>query len=156
MRRGDLRIAAASLLLGLLLAPATAEAACTVSSTGVAFGSYDSLSGAPDDSTGTVNVDCHPSDQSIEIEIGAGLSGSFAARRMSNGAATLDYNLYTDSGRSIVWGDGTGGSVTQTLNNGVVNSGTRRFSATVYGRIPGSQSVPMGTYGDTLIVTVIF
>jgi spore coat protein U-like protein len=158
MRRVDSRSHAAvlGLALGALLAPAPAEAACTVSSSGVAFGAYNSLSGTPDDSTGTILVDCHPSDQSIEIALGAGLSGSFATRGMSSGAATLNYNLYTDASRTIIWGDGTGGSVTHTLNSGVVTSGTRRFTATVYGRIPATQRVPAGTYNDTLIVTVTF
>ena len=156
MRCADLRIGALGLALGLSLAPLPAKAACTIGSPGVAFGSYDSLSATPDDSSGSIIVECHPSDQSIEIEIGAGLSGSFAARRMSNGAATLDYNLYTNSGRTIVWGDGTGGSVSQMLNNGAVYSGTRRYSATVYGRITGGQRVPSGSYGDTLIITVNF
>ena len=152
MRRAGHRILA---VLGLLLAPVPAWA-CTVSSAGVAFGAYNSLSGAPDDSTGTILVECHPSDHSVEVAIGAGLSGSFATRRMNNGAATLNYNLYTSAARTLVWGDGTQGSVTQTLTGGTVSSGTRRFTAIVYGRIPAAQSVPFGTYNDTVVVTVTF
>jgi len=142
--------------LSALLAPSPLWAACTVSSTGVAFGAYNPQVGTADDSTGTIDVDCHPSDHSVEIEIGAGLYGTIGTRRMSSGAATLNYNLYTTATRNIIWGDGTQGSVTQTLTGGSVSGGTRRFSASVYGRIPAQQNVPAGTYDDTLIVTVTF
>ena len=148
--------AAIALALGLLLESASASAACTVSSTGVAFGAYNPQSGTPDDSTGTVQADCHPNDHDIQVDIGAGLSGSFATRSMSSGAAMLNYNLYTNVARTIIWGDGTGGSSNQTLTGGSVSGGTRRFTGTVYGRIPAAQNVPAGTYGDTLIVTLTF
>jgi spore coat protein U-like protein len=153
MKRPRLRIGP---VLAFLLAPGPAWAACTVSSTGVAFGAYNPQSGTADDSTGTINVDCHPSDHSVDIEIGAGLYGTIATRRMSSGAATLNYNLYTTTTRNIIWGDGTQGSVTQTLTGGSVSGGTRTFSAVVYGRIPALQNVPAGTYNDTLIVTITF
>jgi spore coat protein U-like protein len=156
MRRAEPRLLAAAIGLALALLPAPALAACTVGTTGVAFGAYDSLSATPDDSTGTIEVDCHPSDQSVEVAIGTGLSGSFAPRRMGNGAATLNYNLYTSAARAIVWGDGTQGTASQTLTSGIVNSGTRHFTAVIHGRIPAAQSVPAGTYGDTLIVTINF
>jgi spore coat protein U-like protein len=92
----------------------------------------------------------------VEIEIGAGLYGTIATRKMSSGAVTLNYNLYTTTTRNVVWGDGSQGSVTQTLTGGSVSGGTRRFSAVVYGRIPALQNVSAGAYNDTLIVTVTF
>jgi spore coat protein U-like protein len=154
MRRAELLTLAAA--LGALLAPGAASAACTVSATGVAFGAYDPQSATPDDSTGTIEAACHPSDHDVEVEIGAGLYGSIATRRMSSGAATLDYYLFTSAGRSTIWGDGTQGSVSQTLTGGSVSGGTRRFTGTIYGRIPAGQNVPAGTYNDTLIVTITF
>jgi len=158
MRRVDTRghAVALGLALGVVLVPAPARAACTVGSTGVAFGAYNPRSGTADDSTGTVSVDCHASEHSVDVEIGAGLYGTIATRRMSSGAATLDYNLYTTTTRNIIWGDGTQGSVAQTLTSGSVSGGTRTFNAVIYGRIPALQNVPAGTYNDTLIVTVTF
>lgn len=158
MRRVETRAHAAALglALGLLFVPAPAQAACSVSATGVAFGAYNPQSGAADDSTGTITVDCHASEHSVEVALGAGLYGTIATRRMSSGAATLNYNLYTTTTRNIIWGDGTQGSVTQTLTGGSVSGGTRTFSAIVYGRIPALQNVPAGTYNDTLIVTITF
>jgi spore coat protein U-like protein len=154
MRRVEFRSLAAALSLALV--PGAARAACTVSSTGVAFGAYNPQSAAPDDSTGTIQADCHPSDHDVNVQIGAGLYGSVATRRMSSGAATLDYYLFTNAGRFVIWGDGTLGSISQTLTGGSVSGGTRRFTGTIYGRIPAGQNVPAGTYNDTLIVTITF
>jgi len=158
MRRADHRRFAlfAGFALGTLLAPAPARAACTISTVGVAFGAYNSLAATPDDGTGTVEAACHPSDQSPIVEFGSGQSGTALARRMSGGTDMLDYNLYTDVNRTIVWGDGTSGSTAVTLTDGIVTSGTRRFSRTIYGRIPAGQQVGEGVYTDTLMVTITF
>ena len=133
---------------------ASAEA-CTVTTTAVAFGNYDPLSLANDDGTGTVALACHPSVQSPVVEIDAGSSGSIASRRMLNGATVLNYNLYTDVARTILWGDGVVG-VTVTLTGGTVSGGQRRFSRSIHGRIPAGENVGVGNYSDTLIVTVTF
>ena len=145
-------------VIGLVVASATASpamAACSVSVTGVAFGAYDTLTPANDDSAGSLTAVCHPSDQSIEVWISGGSSGSVLARTMRNGAEVLNYNLYTDAGRTIVWGDGSSGNALN-LNNGTVSGGQRTFSQPIYGRIPALQAVGAGTYNDTLVVTVVF
>ena len=146
-------LAAALLAAPLIGAPA---AACTISGTGVAFGAYDPQSAASDDSAGTVSVNCHPSVESPIVALSTGQSGSYAARRMSGGSFNINYNLYTSGARTIVWGDGTGGSVTQTLSGGTVSGGTRTFSRTIYGRIPALQNVGAGPYSDTITLTVTF
>ncbi|HYI48986.1 MAG TPA: spore coat U domain-containing protein [Allosphingosinicella sp.] len=148
----------AILAAGLLAAPlALAPAgACTISSAGVAFGAYDPQIPGNDDSTGTVSVECHPSVSSPIVALSAGQSGTFAGRSMTSGSYTLTYNLYADSGRATIWGDGTSGTVTVTLTGGSVSGGQRRFSRTIYGRVPGSQNVGAGTYGDTITLTVTF
>ena len=76
--------------------------------------------------------------------------------RLSGGGWNLNYNLYTNSARTIVWGDGTGGSSAQTLSGGTVSGGLRRFSRTVYGRIAAMQNVGAASYSDTIVMTVIF
>jgi len=70
---------------------------------------------------------------------------------MTDGSNTLEYNLYTDAGRTTVWGDGTASSVTAAGTG----SGAQQ-SLTVYGRIPASQSVPAGSYSDTVTATINF
>ena len=152
MPRNKLAILAA---LGALAVPAAGQA-CTVSATGVAFGTYDSITPAPDDGVGSVILVCHPNVHSAEVQLGAGLSGSYAPRRMRNGVILLDYNLYTSTARNIVWGNGSGGTVTVTLTGGTVTAGSRTFNRPIYGRIPAGQAVAMGTYTDTIVVTVVF
>lgn len=150
------RLLAAAVLMAMLalLLPSPARA-CTVSATGVAFGAYDTLSAAPDDGVGTVSVTCHPRTHSVEVGLSTGQSGSFTSRTMRNGAADLSYNLYTDATRLTVWGDGIG-AASVTLTPGSVNAGDRTLVRTIYGRIPASQSVPFGTYNDTIVVTLTF
>ena len=145
------------LLLGCAVAllAASPAGACTISATGVAFGAYDPTSPSNDDGTGNVSLSCPPSVQAPVVALEAGGSGSIAARRMRSGIYTLNYNLFTDAARLILWGNGSVGS-TVTLSGGTVSAGQRNFSRTIYGRIPAAQNVGAGTYNDTLVVTVIF
>jgi spore coat protein U-like protein len=135
-------------LFALLLAAAPAlQADCTISASGVAFGSYDAFSPYALDGAGTVSMHCSP-ESSYSLGFSSG-GGSYSQRKLSNGPATLNYNLYTDASRSVVWGDGTGGTGT------VAGSGENN-NHVVYGRIPAQQNTAAGSYGDTIIVTVIF
>ena len=146
-------LAAALLAAPLAYAPA---AACTITMPGVGFGAYNPLAAGADNSMGTLTVRCAPSVMAPIVALSAGSSGSFAARTMTNAPYTLTYNLYTNSGRTIIWGDGTGGSVTQTLSGGSVSAGQRRFTRTIYGRAPALQNVGAGPYIDTITITVTF
>jgi len=135
--------------VGLLLSLASAQAAtCTVSVTGVAFGTHTFLVTSPSDSTGTITVNCNAV-AAYSIGIIGGFTGTFM-RAMTSGSNQLSYNLFTDATRTVVWGDGSGGS-------GRLNSaGTTGGTHTVYGRIPARQNVPAGSYSDSLIVRVEF
>jgi spore coat protein U-like protein len=74
-----------------------------------------------------------------------------ASRKMSSGTNTVNYNMYTDVGRTKIWGDGTAGS---SVNP---QTGTGAAQAiTVYGRIPTGQTPATGTYNDTITVTLTF
>ena len=141
-------------LLCLLLA-GEAGAACTVSATGINFGAYDVFVATPLDSTGTVTVTCDqapPAD--IVVAIGpSGTSGAFIPRQMRSASSPdrLNYNLFTNAGRSTVWGDGAAGTSTVFLKNVKKN---RPAVTTIYGRIPAGQNVSVGSYSDSLTVTI--
>ena len=153
-----------TLLLAALcvLAPAAARAAnCTISGTGVAFGTYVPSSASPTDNTGTVTVTCilgllGTVSYSIALNAGVNSGGSFANRRMSNGANFLLYQLYTNSTHTTVWGDGTGGTATVSDNYNCVLGCNRSLNYTVFGRIPALQWPKPGFYSDTIIATVTF
>lgn len=143
------------LLLPLFLG-GEARAACRVTATSVSFGAYDVFSPVPLDSTGSVSVSCDelpPSDVVIEIGPSAG-SGGFNPRQMRHPSRPdrLGYNLFTDSSRSAVWGDGTAGTRTVFLKN--VHRQKPPVVTTIYGRVPPGQNVSVGVYSDTLTVTI--
>lgn len=141
-------------LLCLLLA-GSAEAACSVSATGVNFGAYDVFVATPYDSTGTVTVKCDQAPPvDITIAIGpSGTSGGFIPRQMRSASSPdrLNYNLFVNAGRSTVWGDGAAGTSTVFLKNVKKN---RPAVTTIYGRVPPGQDVSVGSYSDTLTVTI--
>lgn len=131
-----------------LFGSAPLYATCTVQTVSVAFGNYDPISGQVLDGVGSVRVQCTPA-TSYEIKLSAG-HGSYASRALRSGLVSLFYNLYTNVSRSIVWGDGTGGTVT-------VSAMSQDQTHYVYGRIPGGQiQASAGSYADLIVVTVEF
>jgi len=141
-------------LLCLLLA-GEAGAACSVSATGVNFGAYDVFVATPYDSTGTVTVSCDQAPPvDVTIAIGpSGTSGGFNPRQMRSASSPdrLNYNLFVNAGRSTVWGDGAAGTSTVLLKNVKKN---RPEVVTIFGRIPPGQDVSVGSYSDSLTVTI--
>lgn len=136
--------AAAAGLIVALAAPAAA-ATCSVSPQGVSFGSYDTLSSTALDGVGNINVSCDAS-VSFTASLSTGGSGTFDPRRMAAGSDQLNYNLYTDATRTVVWGDGIGASNVSATGTSV--------DLSVYGRIPARQTVPANVYSDTITVTI--
>jgi spore coat protein U-like protein len=131
---------------------ATISANCTVSTTAVAFGAVNPQ-GGNHDATGSVTVNCtNGAPWSATASAGAGSGATFATRRMTSGANTLNYSLFTSATYGTVWGNGSGGT-------GAV-TGTGSGSAqvfTVFGRIPAGQTAArVGTYTDTVSVTVTY
>jgi spore coat protein U-like protein len=121
---------------------------CTFSSApSVAFGNYNTKNASPTDSVGTIAITCGAAPSGV-AKLSAG-SGTYAQRRMTSGANTLNYNLYTTSARTQVWGDGTSGT-------GTVAFTKTNNSLSVYGRIPALQNAVPGTYSDSVVVTISF
>ncbi|MFC7739199.1 spore coat U domain-containing protein [Roseomonas sp. GCM10028921] len=121
------------------------------SASAVAFGTYNPFVAAPLDTTGTVSVKC-TGQALVTAQLSRGSSGNQMARRMQNGSAFLSYQIYTDATRLIVWGDGIIATGTMI---GAVQGNTQRIFA-MYGRTPVRQTASVGSYVDTLIITVTF
>lgn len=165
MKRCRTLLRLAALLLFIATAPAhalcTITCACAVSTTNLQFGLLNPLSSANTDSAGNVRVSCGGIAGLLipyRVDLTKGNGPSYTGRRMSSGANTLAYNLYQDSNRQILWGDGTGNS--QTLNGGIlldVLGLSPPVDHAVHGRIPGSQTtVVPGVYGDSISVTLTY
>jgi spore coat protein U-like protein len=141
-------------LIALLAATATAWAAprCDITAQGPNFGLYDTLSGSPTDAVGTILVSCDPGiPYSIEMEVSQLGAGGAREMKQGGGGARATYFLYTDSARTRIWGNGSGGTYTVT---GVGNGAAQQVP--VYGRVPPGQTPPFGTYGDSVQVRVQF
>jgi spore coat protein U-like protein len=138
--------------LCLVAASGRAQAACTISTTPVAFGNYDVFSPTDLDSTGTVTIQCHANDKDVTVWLDRGGSPSFNPRTLVKAGEPLplNYNLYTDGARSIIWGDCTAG----TSCYGPARPGNRPVMLTVYGRIPAGQDASAGLYQATVVATV--
>jgi spore coat protein U-like protein len=137
---------------------ASVAANCAISTAPVAFGAYDPVStnaATPLNGTGTVNVTC-TSGASAQVTLGqgsnpgTGSTDTAPARQLSDGSSHfLTYSLYSDNGRSTVWGN--------TAGTGVASTGTgTQVALTVYGAVAAGQSVPTGSYSDTVVATVTF
>lgn len=156
----------ALLLAALCVAPrADATTTCSVTSiTGVAFGPVDPT-GTFVDTTATLNYSCtytgalgalFGSFVTLCGSIGPDDLGNFSPRTMIDPSGDrMQYGLFQDAGRTVVWGSRLSGSYTPgsfnlqigLLSNGAIVNG----STTIYGRVPASQSnLSPGAYAATL------
>ncbi|RLJ63717.1 Csu type fimbrial protein [Sulfurisoma sediminicola] len=152
----------AALAAALTLLPGLASAAssCTMAISPVAFGGYDVFSATARDSSGTILVTCARAggpNPTVTIAIGPGMyGGSTSTRKMKQGSGSdlLSYNLFQDAARTVLWGQIVG---TDAFRQGlsVPNNGSAQLSVTVYGRIPAGQNVNVGTYSDSVVVSVL-
>lgn len=138
--------------------PAWSAAVCQVKAAVLSFGAYDVLSPIPKDATAQFTVTCNnvraPDVVPVQVQLSAGRSGN-AAQRLMPGATTgsnLYYNLYLNPAMSTVFGDGTAGS--GVLTNSVNKSNP--WTVTIYGRIPPLQNLPVGSYTDSLTITILY
>ena len=146
-------IAAATLLASIAL-PAQAQlAVCGATANAVAFGNYNTFSTSPLETTGSVTITCVVSlATNFTIKLGSGLGGSYAPRKLQFVGNALNYNLYTNSTRTTVWGDGSGS--TQTVSDTYTLAILSGKTYTVYGRLFAQQNAAPGLYTDTVVVTV--
>ncbi|MGH7702244.1 MAG: Csu type fimbrial protein [Gemmatimonadales bacterium] len=137
-----------------LIGSSGAEAACTITTTAVNFGTYNVFAASPDDATGQITYRCTaPRPPLVQIHLDKGGAPTFNPRQMRQGSEILNFNLYLDSTRSTIWGDGTGGTQAYTRVNPPANS---NINVNVFGRIPVGQDVSAGSYTATVTATIFF
>lgn len=136
---------------------ATLVSSCNVSGSVLNFGSsIDPLSASvPVDASSTMTVQCtNTTPYAVSLNAGANAGGAsaFANRNMKHGTSNLlGYQLYLDSGRSTVWGDGTASSSTYSGTG----SGSNQ-TLTIYGRLPSLTGAVPGGYTDAVTVTITY
>jgi spore coat protein U-like protein len=97
------------------------------------------------DSGRTLTVDCSSgSAYNMGLNAGTATGATVTSRQMTNGAAKINYSLYSNAARTTNWGNtvGTGTSASQ--------------SHTVYGSVSAQTTPAPGNYTDTIIVTVTY
>ncbi len=135
-----------------------ANATCTASVPNINFGTYDTVDTISLSAT-DITVTCSNSfariTPTVQLSIG---SGTYAERTMLGPAGNaLDYNLYTNSTYSTIFGNGTSGTQEETgsSENLFFNSYTWDFP--IYAQLPGGQNVVPGTYtSQSITVTVTY
>lgn len=136
--------------LSSLIFPITGKA-CTLAVSNIDFRDYTSNQTNNLDSTGTITISSCL-DVGYKIKLSPGSSGDTNNRTLKSGSTSLNYNLYKDSSRVTKWGN----SNTDGYSGLIAACGFLSFSPcqfTIYGRIPGNQNIPDGTYTDNITVT---
>ena len=143
--------ASAATATGTMSVSMTLQASCTLaSSSAVALGTQGVLT-ANTDATGTLGVQCTTSTPyTVSLDAGAGTGATTTTRKLTAGAATVDYALYRDSARTLVWGDTIGTNTVAGTGNGSSQS------LTVYARVPAQSTPAPGSYSDAVNVTITY
>jgi spore coat protein U-like protein len=128
------------------------NAVCEIAASDLDFGIYSAQTGGPLLGTTLVRATCTPN-TSYQIGLNEGTSaGATVSQRKMMGATTfgLNYQLYSDSARSAIWGNTTGTDTVTGLGTGLAQDHT------VYGSVPAAQSVPAEEYADTITVRIFY
>lgn len=137
----------ANTLPGSMTAQLTIEPDCTITASPLDFGVVTNI--VQTDANTNLSVNCTLNGAySVSLD-GGTTTGDVGNRQMQLGAATIDYQLYRDPARTLIWGDTPGTTVDGT------GSSTPQ-SITVYGRVPPQGPKPTGSYQDTVTATVEF
>ena len=129
---------------------------CTVSAAALTFNYTPGTGVATNNSNITVNCTKNTA-FTTALTAGTTTGTTIPQRLLNDGAAgdTLQYNLYTTSGLTTIWGTTVG---TNTVAGTGAGMGTA-VTQTVYGQVVDSaanQAVPPGTYTDTITVNVAY
>ncbi|MDG4883811.1 spore coat U domain-containing protein [Mesorhizobium sp. WSM4884] len=144
--------AVAAVATGNLTVRITITAECKVQTANdLDFGSKGVID-ANVDQTSTIGVQCTSGQTyNVGLSAGAGAGATVAVRKMTGpGAATVNYTLYRDTGRTQPWGVTIGTDTLAGTGNGNVQN------LTVYGRVPPQATPAAGVYTDTVAITVTY
>ncbi len=172
-RRRNKAAAALSLLALLSMAAprASADLNCVFVVQNIVFGTYDPTAVLPHDLLTDVKVDCtniqgnngqgqgqiENAFMTVTASAGQGNNNSFFPRKMTGPTQKLEYNIFTNSGMTTVFGTGGASGTTSFSGNiSVNNNTTNRYTRSLWARIPAGQDVLPGDYNDSITFTVTF
>jgi spore coat protein U-like protein len=129
----------------------TIQGTCAVTSAAtLAFGTQTAIASALN-STSAIGVTCtNGTPYTIGLNAGTGSGATVAARLLTSGSTTVPYSIYQDSGHTQVWGNTTGTNTEASTGTGALQT------FTAYGQLPAVASPTVGSYTDTVSVTVTY
>ncbi|MDR3414893.1 MAG: spore coat U domain-containing protein [Nevskia sp.] len=133
----------------------TVSSDCSISANALPFGTATSaLATSPINQTTTLSVTCsNGTSYTLSLDKGTTTGSTVTARLLAgtgSNVQTVQYQLYSDSGRSTIWGDTSGGSTVSGTGSGSAQS------ITIYGQVP-AQTIPTAdNYSSTETATITF
>ena len=137
---------------------------CTISTTPVAFGEYDPITGSDVTTAGTIVVGCTKASPNLWVGLGGGTNGTLAQRKMKHATLsdTLNYSLMqpmvvTPGAACPAMDAGTEWTDTKAtaLNlESPTSYDTRTYN--VCGQLRTAQDSSVGAYADTVLATINF
>jgi spore coat protein U-like protein len=128
----------------------TVTSECTLTANPLVFDAVGAttLSTTASNAASTLNIQCTDgTTYSITMDAGSGDGATAATRKMTSGANTLDYSVYSDASHTDLIG-GTGDELTGTADGSAQ-------AINIYGMAP-AQAAPVGDYTDTITVTLSY
>jgi len=155
--------ASAATATGSFQVSAEVTGSCVVAAAdAIAFGSYDPTSthaSAALDAQGKVSVRCTAGSSNVKVALDQGSNAAGAstcaapARQVKSAAGGLvSYGIFSNSAHDQAWACDAANE--QTIAS--FASSLTPVDLVTYGRIPGGQNAAIGTYSDTVGVTVTF
>jgi spore coat protein U-like protein len=133
---------------------ATVAKACAIGAANMNMGTWSGTG----DLTGSSNITVKCSTGTgYAVNLDTGASSTYASRKLVNGTDLLSYNLYRDSGRTEIWGDGSPGtSNIDGTGTGMADAQNRAIP--VYAKILEADllAAKPGTYSNTITATVTY
>ena len=150
---GSMHAAIAATATSTFQVTASVATQCTVGAADLNFGTVDPLGGNVDQTT-TVTVRCTKNTSyTIGLNAGTTTGATLAQRLMANGSDTMNYNLYTDAGRTTVWGNSA--AAPAWVSGAGAGMGSPQV-LTVYGRVPSGQTnLAVGSFAETAITVTV-
>ncbi|ASV83826.1 spore Coat Protein U domain protein [Ochrobactrum quorumnocens] len=119
---------------------------CTVSASPLNFGTHSAMT-SNIDANGALTINCTLG-LPYSISLNGGLSNAQPTqRRMTLGSTAIIYGLYSNSTRTVPWGN-TAGQIVSRTGTGATES------VPVYGRVAPQATPTSGVYTDTVVVTI--
>jgi spore coat protein U-like protein len=133
----------------------TLQANCSISANPLNFGTNGVLTTAINQQTNVAVTCTNTTPYNVGLDAGTVTGSSVTSRLMAgtatgNTGTTVGFQLYQDSGHTVVWGNTQG-------TNTVAGTGTGSAqSIAVYGQVPAQATPKPDTYQTTVTATVYF